>query len=236
MGLSHRYGRRMQTISGIHYNFSCPTRSNDDYFALIRNFRRHACCCSICSAPRLPSARASLPTGRTSCSAVRRHAHLPHATSLRMGRLSTERRAGVAGRHYNNLKSYAASLQEALTAYPAYAAIVRDGDEYRQPTTCRRSKMNFTGPSGRSVINPGERPPRAARPRVEYVEVRLMDLDPSTRSASRRARCACSMYSCCIALIASPDTPQGSVAVGNKQRVASRGRRPGLRRPAVPTR
>ena len=24
MGLSHRYGRRMQTISGIHYNFSLP--------------------------------------------------------------------------------------------------------------------------------------------------------------------------------------------------------------------
>ena len=43
MGLSHRYGRRMQTISGIHYNFSLPdARSNDDYFALIRNFRRHS--------------------------------------------------------------------------------------------------------------------------------------------------------------------------------------------------
>src|SRR5437773_12249929 len=36
-GLSHRYGRRMQTISGIHYNFSLPDgRSNDEYFALIR--------------------------------------------------------------------------------------------------------------------------------------------------------------------------------------------------------
>ena len=41
MGLSHRYGRRMQTISGIHYNFSLPGElSNAAYFALIRNFRR----------------------------------------------------------------------------------------------------------------------------------------------------------------------------------------------------
>ena len=24
MGLAHRYGRRMQTISGIHYNWSLP--------------------------------------------------------------------------------------------------------------------------------------------------------------------------------------------------------------------
>ena len=42
-GLAHRYGKRMQTISGIHYNFSLPDRrSNDDYFALIRNFRRNS--------------------------------------------------------------------------------------------------------------------------------------------------------------------------------------------------
>src|SRR5712664_2649929 len=42
MGLAHRYGRRMQTISGIHYNFSLPDVSSEDYFALIRNFRRHS--------------------------------------------------------------------------------------------------------------------------------------------------------------------------------------------------
>jgi glutamate--cysteine ligase len=42
MGLGHRYGRRMQTISGIHYNWSLPGVSSDEYFATIRNFRRHA--------------------------------------------------------------------------------------------------------------------------------------------------------------------------------------------------
>src|SRR5438309_1222196 len=41
-GLGHRYGRRMQTISGIHYNWSMPGVTSDDYFALIRNFRRHS--------------------------------------------------------------------------------------------------------------------------------------------------------------------------------------------------
>src|SRR5216683_5723601 len=51
IGLAHRYGRRMQTISGIHYNFSLadvnwptlgwPGGANEAYFALIRNFRRH---------------------------------------------------------------------------------------------------------------------------------------------------------------------------------------------------
>ena len=42
MGLGHRYGRRMQTISGIHYNWSLPGLSEYRILALIRNFRRHA--------------------------------------------------------------------------------------------------------------------------------------------------------------------------------------------------
>src|SRR6185369_10715457 len=42
MCLAHRYARRMQTISGIHYNWSLPDVTSEQYFALIRNFRRHA--------------------------------------------------------------------------------------------------------------------------------------------------------------------------------------------------
>ncbi|MHB1249839.1 MAG: glutamate--cysteine ligase, partial [Polaromonas sp.] len=42
MGLGHRYGRRMQTISGIHYNWSLPDVTSEQYFSLIRKFRRHA--------------------------------------------------------------------------------------------------------------------------------------------------------------------------------------------------
>src|SRR5207302_2513127 len=45
IGLSHRYGRRMQMIAGLHYNFSLPDsawpvagfpRASEGYFALIR--------------------------------------------------------------------------------------------------------------------------------------------------------------------------------------------------------
>ena len=68
MGLGHRYGRRMQTISGIHYNWSLPGITTEAYFGLIRNFRRHSFCCSICSAPRRPCVRASSRAASTSCS------------------------------------------------------------------------------------------------------------------------------------------------------------------------
>ena len=77
LGLGHRYGRAMQTIAGIHYNFSVPeelwlelqrqqqnTQSlqdfkSDGYFHLIRNFRRYAwLCCFICWAQHRQCAEA----------------------------------------------------------------------------------------------------------------------------------------------------------------------------------
>ena len=68
MGLGHRYGRRMQTISGIHYNWSMPGVTTEQYFGLIRNFRRHAfLCCCTCSARRRPCVRASWPAANMSC-------------------------------------------------------------------------------------------------------------------------------------------------------------------------
>ena len=41
MGHGHRFGRRIQTISGIHYNESLPDVTSEEYFSLNRNFRRH---------------------------------------------------------------------------------------------------------------------------------------------------------------------------------------------------
>ena len=108
----------MQTISGIHYNFSLPgAQSNDAYFALIRNFRRHSwlllylfgaspAVCSSFVAGR-PHELQRLGEGTR---------YLPYATSLRMGRLGYQSDAQSSLKvSYNSLESYAASLQDALT-------------------------------------------------------------------------------------------------------------------------
>ena len=240
MGLSHRYGRRMQTISGIHYNFSLPdARSNDDYFALIRNFRRHAWLLLYLFGAS-PAVCSSFVAGRTH--ELQRLSgdtlYLPHATSLRMGRLGYQSDAqGSLAVSYNNLKSYAASLQEALTKpYPAYEAIgIRDGDDYRQlGTTLLQIENEFYGTiRPKRVINPGERPLHALRDRgVEYVEVRLMDLDPfhAIGITASTVRMLDVFLLHCALTASPPDTPQELAAiVGNKQRVAARGREPGLR-------
>jgi len=81
-------------------------------------------------------------------------------------------------------------------------------------------------------IRPGERPLHALRQRgVEYVEVRLMDLDPfepvGIGTATMRMLDVYLLY--CLLSPSPPDTAQElSAIIRNKQLVASRGREPGL--------
>jgi glutamate--cysteine ligase len=249
-GLSHRYGRRMQTISGIHYNFSLPDDvpwealgqlhdANRGYFSLIRNFHRHSWL-PICLFGASPAVCASFVSGR---------AHdleklsddtfyLPHATSLRMGRLGYQSDAQSALYvSYNSLASYGASLYEALTKpYPAYEKIgIKSGEEYKQlATTLLQIENEFYSPiRAKRRIRPGERPLHALRERgVEYVEVRLMDLDPLVPIGitARTCRFLDMFLLHCVLSDSPPDSATELEAIArNKQLAASRGREPGLK-------
>jgi glutamate--cysteine ligase len=240
MGLSHRYGRRMQTISGIHYNFSLPRPlSNDDYFGLIRNFRRHSWLLLYLFGAS-PAVCSTFVAGRAHEleHLTEDTLYLPYATSLRMGRLGYQSDAQSSlAVSYNSLERYAASLQDAMTRpYPPYETIgIRDGEGYRQlATSLLQMENEFYGtirPKRR--IRPGERPLHALRERgVEYVEVRLMDLDPfepvGINAGTMRLLDVYLLY--CLLCDSPPDTPAELAAIiGNKQCVATRGREPGLR-------
>jgi glutamate--cysteine ligase len=240
MGLSHRYGRRMQTISGIHYNFSLPEQlSNEAYFALIRNFRRHSWLLLYLFGAS-PAVCSTFVDGREH--GLERLSgdtlYLPYATSLRMGRLGYQSDAQSSlAVSYNSLESYGASLQQALTQpYPPYEAIgIREGDDYRQlATSLLQIENEFYGTiRPKRVIRPGERALDALRDRgVEYVEVRLMDLDPfyPIGIVASTVRLLDVFLLHCLLCDSPPDTPQELGAIiDNKQRVASRGREPGLR-------
>lgn len=239
MGLGYRYGRRMQTISGIHYNWSLPDVSSEAYFGLIRNFRRHAflllylfgaspVVCSTFVAGRQHQLQ---PLGD-------RTMYLPYATSLRMGRLGyqSDAQASLAV-SYNSLQGYGESLQEALTRpYPPYEKIgVRGADgQYRQlATSLLQIENEFYGTiRPKRVIFPGERPLHALRERgVEYVEVRLMDLDPFEPVGinSQTIRFLDIFLLHCLLTDSAPDSPEENAALTrNQQKVAERGREPGL--------
>ncbi|MET0982978.1 MAG: glutamate--cysteine ligase, partial [Telluria sp.] len=154
-GLAVRYGKAMQCIAGIHYNYSLPEqlwqviRENDgipeerrsalrdfqseSYIATIRNFRRYAWL--------LMYLFGASPALTTSFLRGRPHAletlsedtlFLPYATSLRMSDLGYQNDAQSGLRpHENSLESYVTSLMDAVNRpYPPYAAIgtKRDGE------------------------------------------------------------------------------------------------------------
>ncbi len=241
MGLGHRYGRRMQTISGIHYNWSLPGVSSSEYFSLIRNFRRHAfvllylygaspalCPCFVQGREhrlqRLGSEGQAL--------------YLPHATSLRMGRLGYQSDAQASiNVSYNGLQGYADSLHEALTrAYPAYEQLgVRNpGGDYNQlGTGLLQIENEFYGTiRPKRTVSRGERPLHALRERgVEYVEVRLMDLDPFEQVgiAAPTMRMLDVFLLHCLMSDSPPDTPEEIAELKHNQHLtAERGREPGL--------
>ena len=239
LGLSHRYGRRMQTISGIHYNWSFPDVTNEQYFGQIRNFRRQAflllylfgaspAVCSSFVAGRQHELQ-QLSTGTM---------YMPYGTSLRMGRLGyqSDAQASLAV-SYNSLEGYAASLQEALTRpYAAYekVGIQNPGGDYNQlGTTLLQIENEFYGTiRPKRVIFPGERPLHALRERgVEYIEVRLMDLDPfePVGITAQTMRFLDVFLLHCLTSDSPPDTPEEIAALArNQHRTAACGREPGL--------
>jgi glutamate--cysteine ligase len=239
-GLAHRYGRRMQTISGIHYNWSLPGVSTEDYFGLIRNFRRQSFLLLFLFGAS-PAVCASFVAGREHRLQPLGEGtlHLPAATSLRMGRLGYQSDAQASlSVSYNGLEGYGASLHDALTRpFPAYEALglLDDAGEYRQlATTLLQIENEFYGTiRPKRCIRSGERPLHALCERgVEYVEVRCMDLDPfePVGIGADTARFLDVFLLHCLLSESPPDTPGEIAALARNQHLtAERGREPGLR-------
>jgi glutamate--cysteine ligase len=203
LGLSHRYGRTMQTIAGIHYNFSFPDEfwlllqkidadaeplqdyKTKKYFALIRNFRRYFWLLLYL----FGAAPAVCPTfvkkRQHSLEKFQEHSlYYPFATSLRMGNLGYQSNAQASiMADYNSLESYMRSLLVALTTpHPDYEKIgVCEGGQYKQ-LNCNLLQIEneFYGTiRPKRVTRRGETSIQAMRTRgVEYIEVRSIDINP----------------------------------------------------------
>lgn len=256
-GLARRYGRRMQTISGIHYNFSLPEAAwpllqradgrtdavsaykDEGYFALLRNFRRHSwLLLQLLGAS--PAVCGTFVAGREHRLAAWGAGTLwsPGATSLRMGRMGYQSDAqGSLAVSFNDLAGYAASLNRALTQpYPAYEAIgVREGGQYVQlATSLLQIENEFYGTiRPKRTIHRGERPLHAlGRDGVEYVEVRCLDIDPfHPVGIDAQAIRLVDVFLLHCLLAASPaDSPAELAAMSRNQRlVAEGGRDPATR-------
>tara|TARA_B100000131_G_scaffold284211_1_gene292625 strand:- start:62 stop:1630 length:1569 start_codon:yes stop_codon:yes gene_type:complete len=203
-GLGYRYGRAMQTICAVHYNFSFTEsfwkwlkhfeKSNEPdndfitrrYFDLMRNFRQ----CSWL----LTYLFGASPAVCNSFVGDRDHgltkfdpdtSYLPHATSLRSGNLGYQSDAQAEHMEvcYNSLDTYISSLASAIRdEYPPYKEIgVQVGKQYRQiNTSILQSEAEFySSIRAKRVPEPGENFLTCLhRNGVQYVEIRLLDVNP----------------------------------------------------------
>lgn len=201
-GLGYRYGRKMQTIAGVHFNYSLPDGfwpayhalaqvrdSVDDfrsaaYMGLVRNFRRVGWLVLYLFGASPALCRSFLGDRETDLDVFSENTYYaPYATSLRMSDLgytnSTQARLRIS---LNSVDEYIRDLNRAIcTPEPEYEKIgVKLNGEYRQLSANQLQIENeFYSPiRPKRVAMSGERPTSALRRGgVEYVEIRSLDLN-----------------------------------------------------------
>jgi len=205
-GLGHRYGRFMQTIAGVHYNFSFskevwqhlaefeqftvtekrPLRDfiSDEYMGLIRNFLRTSWIIPYLFGAS-PAICESYLRGKKSHleQLVPGTVYGPYATSLRLGDLGYSNNAqGSLNITYNCVEGYIKGLESAIrTPEPLYEKIgVKVDGQYRQLNTNLLQIENeyYSNIRPKRITESGERPTKALHLRgIEYIEVRALDLN-----------------------------------------------------------
>ena len=258
VGLSSRYGRLMQAIAGIHYNFSLsddfwshwqeiqgntlPTASyrSECYLSLVRNFYRYTWLVAylfgaspaVCGSFVEGKKHQLEPFGQSSY-------YLPYATSLRMSDLGY--RSAVQEQvnfSLDNLDGYVEALRKATeTPHTPYKDIgVKVDNGYRQLNhNLLQIENEYYAPvRPKRVARSGEKPSHALRDRgIEYVEVRCLDLDPfSPVGIDQHTICFLDLLLLhCLFEDSAPLSKHGIREINkNLQRVVLEGRRPELKR------
>jgi glutamate--cysteine ligase len=256
LGLGYRYGRVMQTIAGVHFNYSMPesfwrafregegaqeTESefrNRMYFGLLRNFRRFGWIVLYLFGAS-PAVCKSFLGGRDPGLPEFDPATVygPHATSLRMSDLGY-RNASQASIQLsmNSVDEYIAGLEEAINSpWPPYEKIgVAPNGVWRQLSAnalqIENEYYGFIRP--KQPILPGERPTLALRRAgVAYMEVRALDVSPyDPAGVSQNEFRFLEAFLIFCMLHDSPPIAEGELEQldANHARVAIAGRRPDL--------
>ena len=262
-GLGLRYGRQMQTIAGVHYNWSLPTAFwerfyaccgatgnlqdfiSERYFGLIRNFLRYSwlipylfgaspAVSSSFLGGRKPDLQPLVPGNTDTLVGL-------YATCLRMSDLGYQNRAqSQLNINFNSLTEYTEALEAAIhTPDPFYQEIgVRDGEgesaHWKQlnANVLQIENEFYAGIRPKRIGLKGERPAIALKKYgVEYVEVRLFDLNPTVDigiTPDQSTFCDTFLMMCLLRDSPSISPREQGENDENKRRVVTRGREPGL--------
>ncbi len=204
-GLGHRYGRIMQVIAGVHFNYSLPTEFwahyqllegderpsqefiSEAYFGMLRNLQRVGWMIPYLFGASPAVCKSFLGGRPTSLQAFDEHTYYePYATSLRMGDIgyqnSKEEGTGIKA-SYDCLDAYVETLSRAIeTLCPIYQAIgVKVDGQYEQlnANILQIENEYYSTVRPKQIPEMMEKPIHALKRRgVRYVELRSLDVNP----------------------------------------------------------
>ena len=256
-GLGLRYGRMMQAISGVHFNYSFPSEFwpayaavlgasaagtefvSARYFDLLRNYRRHGWLVlylfgvsPVLCQSFLREREIALPQLTPGT------AFEPYATTLRMSDIGyRNRNQANLSVSVNSLEEYVTDLNRAIsTPHPPYAALgVQVDGVYRQLNAnllqIENEYYSFIRP--KRVDRSGERATQALRRGgVEYVEVRALDVsafDPVGVNQNTLRFLEAFLALCLLKESRPIGAAEQERLDRNHLEIAHRGREPGLR-------
>ena len=246
----------MQTISGVHFNYSLPEAfwpvyrqilgedagdsefRSTHYLGLVRNFRRYGWIVLYLFGDS-PALCKSFGRGRAlSMPELNADTYYePYGTSLRMSDLgyNNQTQAGISI-SLNRLDEYIRDLSDAIrTPEPAYEkiGIIRDG-EYQQLSTNKLQIENeyYSPIRPKRVARSGERPTAALRRGgIEYVEIRSLDInvsDPAGINQNTMRFIEAFLIYCLLDESPPFDAESFEETLQNQSLTAKRGREPGL--------
>ncbi len=201
-GLGYRYGRHMQTIAGVHFNYSLPEAfwpdyqqalgdrqdtdafRSDQYLGLVRNFNRFGWILLYLFGASPAVCKSFTGTRELRMASFNNETYYePFGTSLRMSDLGynnkNQARLNIG---LNSIDDYIRDLYAATnTPVPGYEKIgVKVDGEYRQLNANLLQIENeyYSSIRPKRVANSGERPTAALRRGgIEYVEIRALDIN-----------------------------------------------------------
>nr|AJG37974.1 glutamate-cysteine ligase [uncultured Gammaproteobacteria bacterium] len=205
-GLAERYGKVMQVISGIHFNYSVATEFwpafqevegdtgsqqdfiNNRYMGMTRNIQRYGWIIPYLFGTS-PAVCKSFLSGMSQPKTMKAFKEFtyyePYGTSLRMGDIGytnhKEDERGIKA-SYNSLDEYIASLRCAInTPHKEYVDIgLKAGDEYLQLNTNILQIENeyYSSVRPKQILEGFEKPTDALERRgIQYVELRSVDIN-----------------------------------------------------------
>jgi glutamate--cysteine ligase len=207
IGLGHRYGRSMQAISGLHFNYSIPetfwpiyqqseqntepvqTFINTSYMSLIRNIRRYSWLLTYLFGASPAFCPAFLNNRKHLISRFDQFdpntLYKANATSLRMSEIGYQSDVQTTLKIcFNNLDDYINDLSRATkTPFPDYQSIgIKAGNRYRQlnDSILQIENEYYSPVRPKQPIKSCEKPSLALKSRgIRYIELRMLDLNLS---------------------------------------------------------